>query len=579
MLSTENSAQNINIPNNSAITIASAEQNNFSSSSSSSNMSREDARSLLLADEQPIHHSSHHSQGDNSASAADLPDILFENEQFLCKNLVVKLIVRYASLTVLVPADPSVNKTFTFDDIIGSTINDKNNSITITQYVQSHSSSSPCSSGPTDRIHQSLTLHSSNPSNLSQLQTIIKQILAGLPATAINQVHAVVPSRFVLILVNPASGSGAAYERALAVEKLFIQSGLEYRLELTQHANHALEMMKTFDFSSFSRYSIVCVSGDGLIYEVVNGFMSRKDWAQLRTRVDFGTIGGGSGNGLCKSLLSVSDEKYSPLNAAFLVVKGQTRPLDLFSCAQPGQPLAFGFLSLSWAIISDIDLESERWRCCGGARFTFAALYTMLCDLKNYNAELCYLPVTSVQERPYDKRRRKGLPHYSKCDRKEKCLTCLRDEKQAEVQQLLHYIAKTSSVGQENGEGKGSESDDSAEEEKWVRLEDTFTGVWVVNTAWCASDMYTAPLAHISDGYLDAIFIRRLSKFSLLNFFLGIEDGSHINNVHTEYVKCKAFRLKSLDSKPCIFSIDGERLPEGELELRCWRGVINIISR
>lgn len=48
---------------------------------------------------------------------------------------------------------------------------------------------------------------------------------------------------------------------------------------------------------------IVTVSGDGLLHEVVNGLMLRKDWMEIREKVTIGGIPGGTGNGLIKALL------------------------------------------------------------------------------------------------------------------------------------------------------------------------------------------------------------------------------------------------------------------------------------
>jgi sphingosine kinase len=68
--------------------------------------------------------------------------------------------------------------------------------------------------------------------------------------------------------------------------------------------------------------SIVTVSGDGLIFEVVNGFLHRSDWLDFKTRITIGCIPGGTGNGLVKSLLSHVNEEYGVLEAAFRVAKG-----------------------------------------------------------------------------------------------------------------------------------------------------------------------------------------------------------------------------------------------------------------
>lgn len=49
--------------------------------------------------------------------------------------------------------------------------------------------------------------------------------------------------------------------------------------------------------------SIVFVSGDGLLHEIINGLMLRNDWNLVKHKITVGGIPGGTGNGLIKSLL------------------------------------------------------------------------------------------------------------------------------------------------------------------------------------------------------------------------------------------------------------------------------------
>ena len=52
-------------------------------------------------------------------------------------------------------------------------------------------------------------------------------------------------------------------------------------------------------------------------------------------------------------------------------------------------------LQFAWAIIADIDFESERWRCCGGARFTWGGVVRAAC-LRKYSGRLWYLPAAAA---------------------------------------------------------------------------------------------------------------------------------------------------------------------------------------
>ena len=126
--------------------------------------------------------------------------------------------------------------------------------------------------------------------------------------------------------------------------------------------------------------TVVTVSGDGLIFEVVNGFLLRPDWAEFKERVTVGCIPGGTGNGLVKSILANSDENYGVLEAAFKIAKGQRRFMDVTEITgEYESKKIYSFLCVMWAIMSDIDINSEVIRCCGSARFTVWGLYRVSC--------------------------------------------------------------------------------------------------------------------------------------------------------------------------------------------------------
>jgi sphingosine kinase len=71
-------------------------------------------------------------------------------------------------------------------------------------------------------------------------------------------------------------------------------------MQETQFAGHALEIVKSDSLGSIYEFDgLVTISGDGLLFEVINGVMSRPDWKRVLSHVTFGAIAGGSANGLC----------------------------------------------------------------------------------------------------------------------------------------------------------------------------------------------------------------------------------------------------------------------------------------
>ena len=145
--------------------------------------------------------------------------------------------------------------------------------------------------------------------------------------------------RKVLILLNPFGGAGAARRNWAVVQPMLDKAHLDYDLIQTQHQNHAFEIVNNqlvigqFDV-------IVTVSGDGLVHEIINGLLNRKDWntpgevseteqARFKDTLTLGIIPGGSGNGMVRSLLARSNENYGILEATFRIIKGNKCKIDL----------------------------------------------------------------------------------------------------------------------------------------------------------------------------------------------------------------------------------------------------------
>uniref|UniRef100_A0AC34R757 DAGKc domain-containing protein n=1 Tax=Panagrolaimus sp. JU765 TaxID=591449 RepID=A0AC34R757_9BILA len=110
------------------------------------------------------------------------------------------------------------------------------------------------------------------------------------------------PNGSVLVFVNPHSGAGKGLE--LFAEKLrprLLASKLCYDLLITERPNHAKDVIKTrADLFTFD--AIVIVSGDGLLFEILNGLLEREDGESLLQKLAFGMCPTGSGNGLLASV-------------------------------------------------------------------------------------------------------------------------------------------------------------------------------------------------------------------------------------------------------------------------------------
>jgi len=173
----------------------------------------------------------------------------------------------------------------------------------------------------------------------------------------------------------------------------------------TQRAGHAWTIGNEVDLSTVDAFIIV--GGDGLMHEFVNGLLSRPELPAGDLLPALGLLPAGSANGLAKSLSESSGLPCTPMALMFLAAKGNRVPIDLQmyspvtdvgveregelmglpDCQQ--QQRRYSFLSLTWGMIADIDIESERCRCCGPLRFDCEAICKIL-NRRSYRGKLVY---------------------------------------------------------------------------------------------------------------------------------------------------------------------------------------------
>ena len=220
-----------------------------------------------------------------------------------------------------------------------------------------------------------------------------------------------------LVLINPFGGGGKAPRVWKELEKLVEVVGLTCEIVRTTHAGHAREIGQSLTLGKYD--GILSVSGDGLLNELVNGLMARPDAAAAAAATVLFPAPGGTGNGLFRSICARSGEAADLLGAAMIIARGRATPLDLWqyispsaesaaaasdgaaadieaggTSSQSGNLIAWSFLSFSWGIVSDVDIESEALRSLGALRFTLWALWRVL-TFRTYSGTLHYLDAHS----------------------------------------------------------------------------------------------------------------------------------------------------------------------------------------
>ena len=105
-----------------------------------------------------------------------------------------------------------------------------------------------------------------------------------------------------------------------------------------------------------------------MVHEVINALCKRED-GDLARMFPVGVIPAGSANALSQVVCDKSGEPVSPEICSFIAIKGTTSPFDISLVKFESGSVVYSFLSVFWALIADIDIESETCRCCGACRF------------------------------------------------------------------------------------------------------------------------------------------------------------------------------------------------------------------
>ncbi|CAI9579046.1 unnamed protein product [Staurois parvus] len=360
----------------------------------------------------------------------------------------------------------------------------------------------------------------------------------GQPCLVPSAVH-------VLVLLNPCCGTGKAltlFENH--VMPMLTEANARFTLLVTERPNQAYEVVRDQDLSNWD--VIAVMSGDGLIYEVINGLMARQDWADA-IKKPISALPSGSGNALAASINYYSGHeqvtgKKLLTNCAFILCKGQLLPLDIVSLTTlPGKRI-FSFLSVAWGLISDVDIESEKYRFMGYARFSIGT-FVRLTALRTYSGRLSFLPGSSSTAEMESG----GSPPTDG--------TLLED----------HLLVPL----------------DQPVPSHWHTVEDQFVLVLALYQSHLGAEHFAAPMFKgPGEGHIHLYYATsRISRTSLVKLFMAMEKGTHLDHdiPHLTHLPVLAFRIEPHESTG-IMTVDGEEIQCSPIQGQIHRGLGRVIS-
>ncbi|KAF0288752.1 Sphingosine kinase 1 [Amphibalanus amphitrite] len=394
------------------------------------------------------------------------------------------------------------------------------------------------------------------------------------------------------------------YERIVFGQRvlpILSESDAPHEVVVTSRAGEARQLAAEADLSQWS--AVVIVSGDGLLYEVYNGILSRADWHHW---VDFpvALVPAGSGNGMAASVAHASNLlpaflQNPVLTASLALAKRLQLQVDLMMVRTQTEELV-GFLSLGWGLLADIDIESERLRVLGGARFTVWAAARLL-TLKTYRGKVFYLPGERTGARTEERRiERPRLERAITIESgsssaggrrrpvSEGAPTTPASERDVFTELMLDQVPppaesdpgrrRRSSADAEPGVARHQFPPlDQPPPDDWACIQGEFVLVYGSLPSHISGDMHLNPGAELSDGLLHLHIIRAgVTRSQVLRYLLGLADGQHTELPFVERIAVRAVRLVP-ETAGGYITLDGEVVQYGPVQAEVRRGLGRVL--
>ncbi|XP_005286919.2 ceramide kinase isoform X1 [Chrysemys picta bellii] len=330
----------------------------------------------------------------------------------------------------------------------------------------------------------------------------------------------------LLVYINPYGGKQQGkriYEQKVA--PLFSLASISTDVIITEHANHAKDNL--FEVNIYKYDGIVCVGGDGMFSEVMHGLIGRiqKDSGidqnnpkapLVQCNIRIGIIPAGSTDCICYATVGVTD----PVTSALHIIVGDSQPLDVSSIHHNNTFLKYSVSLLGYGFYGDILKDSEKKRWMGTIRYDFSGFKTFLSH-HYYEGTVSFLPAKHTLGSPRDKKRcRTG------------CYICRQSKQQPEEPQKNY--------GLEHNEDEGGED--------WKVIKGKFLAINAVNMS-CAcprSPKGLSPAAHLADGSIDLILVRKCSRFNFLRYLIRhTNQDDQFDFTFVEVYRVKKFQFTS----------------------------------
>ncbi|RKP06848.1 ATP-NAD kinase-like domain-containing protein [Thamnocephalis sphaerospora] len=402
-----------------------------------------------------------------------------------------------------------------------------------------------------------------------------------------------------LVMLNPFGGTrNAARIYSQIVVPMAQLAGISLTLLETERAKHAMEYVHGADLTPFG--GILSISGDGLFHEIVNGLLTREDWETAR-RMPLGIIpaaynnhtGGGFPVGTGNAL-AVSVDQPTPELGMIAAISGSARVMDIMALTslETGRTY-YSHEMLTWSLVADVDIESERFRWAGPARFTMSAVVRLI-NMRKYRARIHYLldpkdpnaaeagvsgtdvtVVTTEGQILVDVEKDDGAPMAAD---------------NAEVVDVNPPTAQHPSVHGPKPiltdfcRKLGESGTSLTLPQGWHTYDGALEHFIATSVPWIGSDVFISPAAGISSGHIDLVWSANLGgPLKTLSMMTDNGKGDYLRSQSMRWHQVRAFVLEPLgrakdESVKGIMDVDGEVVACESLAVECLPGLARILT-
>ncbi|KAL7073563.1 hypothetical protein ACQ4LE_007293 [Meloidogyne hapla] len=407
------------------------------------------------------------------------------------------------------------------------------------------------------RLTLSLKNGDSTNDNFIRFENVFNKWIEGTNSLAPHHpLNSPIGIRRILVLLNPFSGQQQALNLwRNEVEMIWREAGYQIEVIVTERPFHATELAEQI---CLDRVDMLALGGgDGIVAEALHGLCSRTDH-QRALRLPVLHLPMGTGNALAASIAYQANEPFPPRGSfcqqmALMAVRPTFNSLCLYRVEIEGGRRKGGnnqnnqcrimFLSLSWGLMADIDIGSERFRFLGMLRLHLEAFLRVafLPWVARYKARISYLPLPEGRLRDnimaklrmrVEERNKKGI------------------EKEGENGDFEELI-------------KGIEMPplNQPVPSHWKTIEGEFCFVHISALSHIGSDLPYIPSAKIDEPVLFLTFVQwqKISnRIHMAKILLSIDSSAHLDDPAFEIIPVLACRVTPDKNAGGWLALDGE---------------------